>query len=351
MIGEWPWVVGKHGQHQRRPSPPRTGCALVADELSAHRHLLEPRSVTGDGSALQVCRRGGRPTGAGAFGLAPGAIASVVSRSTSGQARRARARRRAACRAAGPRTGWPARPTGPVGSGRRGAGDAHSPAGHGACRWGRYARRCAAPHRPGGLPAWSRVSGRRRPIRSRWTSATPHQDGPRTAARSHRDPNRQMSPRGELPTWRECCMASPQRAAQAVTPEPSPSAGQIARSASPANFTTSPPCAPTSFDQLAEAVVQQLGKLLDTARPGSSQPFGEGREPRDIGEQDRRREPLAFRLNQWLMPIRKTPDDERGNITGELDRVAVSFMSARATGCSTSFSPAGAPRPFRYQAP
>ncbi len=41
-------------------------------------------------------------------------------------------------------------------------------------------------------------------------------------------------------------MASPQRAAHAVTLEPSPSAAQIASSASPANFTTSPPCAPTS---------------------------------------------------------------------------------------------------------
>src|SRR5215212_5675612 len=41
-------------------------------------------------------------------------------------------------------------------------------------------------------------------------------------------------------------MASPQRAAQAVTPESSSSAGQIATSASPANFTTSPPYVPTS---------------------------------------------------------------------------------------------------------
>ena len=50
------------------------------------------------------------------------------------------------------------------------------------------------------------------------------------------------------------------------------------------------------LNQLAEAVVQQLGELLDTARPGSSQPLGKGREPGDIGKQDRRREPLALCL-------------------------------------------------------
>src|SRR5829696_643587 len=79
-------------------------------------------------------------------------------------------------------------------------------------------------------------------------------------------------------------------------------------------------------DQLAEAVVQQLGELLDPARPGASQPLGKRREPGDVGEQDRRQELLGLCLGQWLMPIRKTPDDERGNIAGDLGRVAVSFM-------------------------
>ena len=51
-------------------------------------------------------------------------------------------------------------------------------------------------------------------------------------------------------------------------------------------------------DQLAEAVVQQLGERLDTARPGASQPLGKHRETRDVGEQDRRQEPLALCLTQ-----------------------------------------------------
>jgi hypothetical protein len=66
------------------------------------------------------------------------------------------------------------------------------------------------------------------------------------------------------------------------------------------------------LDQLAEAVVQQLGELLDTARPGASQPLGKHCGTGDVGEQDRRYEPLALCLSQRLTPIRTTPDDERG---------------------------------------
>ena len=121
-------------------------------------------------------------------------------------------------------------------------------------------------------------------------------------------------------------MASPQRAAHAVTPELVVVRRPDREQRVACELHDLAAMLADQLDQLAEAVVQQLGELLDTARPGSSQPLGKRREPGDVGEQDRRQELLALRLAQWLMPIGKTPDDERGNIAGELDRVAVSLM-------------------------
>jgi hypothetical protein len=79
-------------------------------------------------------------------------------------------------------------------------------------------------------------------------------------------------------------------------------------------------------DEPAEAVVQQLGELLHTARPGSSQPLGKDRETGDVGKQCRRREPLAICLAQRLVSVHKTPCDQRGNVAGKLEHVAVSLM-------------------------
>ncbi|HKQ02405.1 MAG TPA: hypothetical protein VJ735_18960 [Actinomycetes bacterium] len=76
------------------------------------------------------------------------------------------------------------------------------------------------------------------------------------------------------------------------------------------------------LDQLTKATVQQLGELLDPARPGPCQPLGQRCEPRDIGEQGRGGELLTIGLAQRRMAADKASGREGRNITGERERLA-----------------------------
>ena len=176
--------------------------------------------------------------------------------------------------------------------------------------------------------------------------------GHRYLTRSHRDPNRQMSTRGELPTVEgllhgQSATRGPGRHRRIVVVRRPDREQRVA-----CELHDFPAVRSDQLNQLAEAVVQQLGQLLDTVRAGSSQPFCERREPRDVGKQDRRREPLALCHAQRLTPVRKTPEDKRGNIAGELERGPVSFMPSSSNRRLHLVLPSrGAPRPRRREAP
>jgi hypothetical protein len=131
--------------------------------------------------------------------------------------------------------------------------------------------------------------------------------GHRHLTGSDRDPNRQLNSRGELAALEgllhgQRALSGPRRHPGYVAIRRPDREQRVACELHDLAAMLS-----DQLDQLAEAAVQQLGERFDTARPGSSQPFGEGREAGDVGEQDRRREPLSFRHTQWLRLIHKPP--------------------------------------------
>ena len=94
-------------------------------------------------------------------------------------------------------------------------------------------------------------------------------------------------------------------------------------------------------DQLAEAAVQQLGELLDTAWAGPSQPLGKGREAGDVGEQDHRSQLLALGRTQWLLSAHKTAAGKSRDVAGQhRGLVGLPRPSSRMC-CSTSSPPSG----------
>jgi hypothetical protein len=75
------------------------------------------------------------------------------------------------------------------------------------------------------------------------------------------------------------------------------------------------------LDQSAKATVQQLGQLFDTARPTARQPLGQGREARDVREQHRRGQSLAFRLMPGLLAAHHASGGQRRHVAGERERL------------------------------
>jgi hypothetical protein len=78
--------------------------------------------------------------------------------------------------------------------------------------------------------------------------------------------------------------------------------------------------APMSGDdpgELVEVGVQEAAQLLDAGRATLRQAFGQGGPAGDVGEHDRRREPLGVRFARRGPASSKAAQDERGLVAGQ----------------------------------